>query len=168
MGDIQNVSGDAAIKKINELAGDAKSCMFSTNLSKVPFSTRPMAIQEVDENGSIWFFSAADSDKNLEINEDERAQLIFMNNESYEYLSLYGEAAVIIDEKRANELWTPFAKTWFPEGAEDPNLSIIKFTPEYGHYWDVKNNKLVALAKIAVGALTGQTMDLGIEGSVNP
>lgn len=104
MGDIQNVSGEAAIKKIKELAEEAKTCMLSTKLSQVPFSTRPMAIQDVDEHGCIWFFSASDSDKNVEISEDERAQLIFMNNSSYEYLSLFGDAAILTDLKRAEEL----------------------------------------------------------------
>lgn len=166
MGDFQNLSGKEAVEKIKALAEDAKTCMFNTQLSSIPFHTRPMSLQEVDDNGSIWFFSGADSDKNEEVNADERVQLTFMNNGSYEYLSLFGKAVVMKDRKRAEELWDSFVKTWFPGDIDDPNLTLIKFTPDAGHYWDTKNNKLVALAKIAVGALTGKTMDDGVEGNI--
>jgi general stress protein 26 len=168
MGDFQNLSGREAIKKIKSLSEDAKTCMFNTNLTEIPFHTRPMSLQEVDENGDIWFFSGADSDKNQALSSDERVQLTFMNNGSYEYLSLFGKAVVVKDRQRAEELWDSFVKTWFPGGIDDPNLSLIKFTPDTGHYWDTKNNKIVAIAKIAIGSITGQTMDDSVEGNVNP
>lgn len=164
----KNLDGVAAINKIKELAEDASICMFNTSLSNVPCSTRPMALQEVDENGCIWFFSGANSDKNADIKTDDRVQLIFMNNASSEYLTLSGKAIILIDKNKFEELWTPIAKAWFSGGVDDPNLSLIKFTPDSGHYWDTKNNKFFALAKIAIGALTGTRMDDGVQGNVNP
>ena len=166
MGDHQNLNGNEAIAKIKALAEDARMCMLSTSLGKVPSLTRPMALQVVEEDGSTWFFSEADSDKNKEIAEDPRVQLTFMNNSSSEYLSLYGEAEIVRDVEKAKELWSTWVKTWFPEGPEDPNLSLIKFMPKEGYYWDTKNGKMVSLFKIAVGALTGKTMDDGVEGKV--
>jgi len=35
------------------------------------------------------------------------------------------------------------------------------------HYWDSKNNKLVSLVKLGVGALTGKQPDMGVEGKLN-
>ncbi len=168
MSDLNNLAGEAAIEKIKDLAEDAKICMFNTNLSNVPFYTRPMALQEVDKDGCIWFFSGAGSDKNAEVKADERVQLTFMNNGSSEYLSLLGKASIIIDKAKFEELWTPVAKTWFNKGVDDPNLTLIKFVPDSGYYWDTKNNKIIALAKIAIGAITGITMDDGVQGNVNP
>jgi general stress protein 26 len=45
------------------------------------------------------------------------------------------------------------AKTWFKEGKEDPNISLIKVIPEDAYYWDTKNNKMVSLIKFAMGAI---------------
>ena len=59
-------------------------------------------------------------------------------------------------------------KTWFPDGKDDANLTLICVCPEKVHYWDVKDGKLVAMAKILVGAVTGNPKDIGIEGDLNP
>jgi hypothetical protein len=37
-----------------------------------------------------------------------------------------------------------------------------------GYYWDTKHNRMVQLAKIAIGALTGTTMDDGVMGQLAP
>jgi hypothetical protein len=59
-----------------------------------------------------------------------------------------------------------FLKTWFNDGKEDKDISLLRVRPEEGHYWDTKNNKVVSLAKIAIGALTGKTMDDSVEGKI--
>ncbi len=53
MGDKINLGNKEAIAKIKELAEGARIGMFCTDLSNQPFSTRPMAIQEVDEQGNL-------------------------------------------------------------------------------------------------------------------
>ena len=167
MGDFHNVAGQEAIKKIQKLAESANTCMFLTNLDEIPIDARPMATRKVDDDGSFWFFSQADSNKNMEISVDDRVQLIYINNSSAEYMSLYGTAEVIKDEVKARELWNGFLNTWFNEGPDDPNLTLLKFTPQDGYYWDTKNNKMVSLAKIAIGAIKGQMMDDGREGKIS-
>ena len=77
MGDKINLANNEAIAKLKELAEDIRICMFCTELSKSPFSTRPMALQEVDEYGNLWFLSSSESDKNFEIKKDEKVQLLF-------------------------------------------------------------------------------------------
>jgi general stress protein 26 len=59
-------------------------------------------------------------------------------------------------------------KAWFQEGPEDPNLSLIKFTPSEGFYWDTKNGKMVAFAKILTSIISGKTMDDSVEGTLKP
>lgn len=166
MGDVKNLSNQEAIGKIKDIGKGADICLFTTNLTQLPLSTRPMAASQIDDEGNIWFFSGKDSNKNDEINQDKRVQLFFANKSASEYLSVYGEAEEITDKEKAKELWTPIAKTWFTEGVDDPNLSLIKVQPQDAYYWDTKNNKAVQLIKIAVGAITGKTMDDGVEGKL--
>ena len=68
MGEVKNLTADNAVEKIREIAKDANICMFVTGLSRLPLAGRPMATQEVDEDGNIWFMSDRSSDKNKEIN----------------------------------------------------------------------------------------------------
>ena len=167
MGDVKNLTATDAVEKIREIAKDANICMFVTDLSSLPLAGRPMATQEVDEQGNIWFMSDRNSDKNRHIEDDEQVQLFYAHTNNYEYLSIFGRAEIVNDRSKIEELWTPMAKTWFKAGKDDPNISLIKVIPEDAYYWDTKNNKMVSLIKFAMGAI-GITPkdDGGIEGKL--
>lgn len=164
MGSVQDLEQRPAIHKMKELAEDAKLCMFMTRLCGAPFNTRPMATQAVDDDGSLWFFSPADSTKNLDIARDNRVQLIYSNRSSSEFMSVYGTAEIVVDTAKAKKLWNVFLTTWFHEGPEDPNLTLIKVKPLEGYYWDTKHNKMVQSIKIVAGAIRGKMTDDGLEG----
>lgn len=163
---VQNISRQKANEKIKELAKKADVCMFTTSLTKLPLITRPMSTREVDDDGSIWFFSREGSDKNLEIIADNRVQLFYSNSSSSEYMSIYGKATILKDAAKAKELWSAIAKTWFNEGYDDPELTLVKVEPEDGYYWDTKNGKVISLMKMVAGAITGKELDLGVEGKI--
>ena len=91
-------------------------------------------------------------------------QLFYSNTGSSEYLSIYGTAEIVFDQQKIDELWNPIAKAWFKEGKTDPEISLIKVTPENAYYWDTKNSKMVDFAKMVASAVTGKTMDGGVEG----
>ena len=167
MGDVKNLTATDAVEKIREIAKDANICMFVTDLSSLPLAGRPMATQEVDEQGNIWFMSDRNSDKNRHIEDDDQVQLFYSHTNNYEYLSIFGRAEIVDDRSKIDKLWTPMAKTWFKEGKDDPNVSLIKVRPEDAYYWDTKNNKMVSLIKFAMGAI-GITPkdDGGIEGKL--
>ncbi len=163
--DITNLMGGEASKKIKELALGARTCLMMTSLDKRPMTVRPMAIQKVDDAGKIYFLSAKDSEKNIELQLSNEMHLTFSNNSSSEYLSLYGTAEVYRDQKQIDEMYSAFANTWF-DGKDDPNITIIRFSPESGHYWDTKHGKVIQLAGILYGAVTGKETDDGLEGNL--
>lgn len=163
---IKNYSGEDAVKKLKELAEKARTCMFVTLTETRPLPARPMALQGIDDNGILYFFSTATSNKNYEIQNDPHVQLFFENNGHSEYLSVYGKAVISRDRDKIGQLWTPMAKAWFHDGPDDPDLTLISVTPEDCSYWDTKHNRMVALLKIAVSMATGKTMDDGVEGKL--
>jgi general stress protein 26 len=167
MGNVKDLHQKEAIEKLKEIVEAANTCLFTTKLEQVPLQTRPMSTQEVDNEGCLWFFSDEESHKNMEINQDDRVQLFYANPKGYEFLSIYGEAEILTDRAKIEELWSPMVKTWFQEGKDDPNLSIIKVTPLDAYYWDTKHNKMVSLLKIAASLVSGKTMDDGVEGKLS-
>jgi general stress protein 26 len=166
MRDIQNLTGAEGIQKIKDLAMDVKVCMFCTKANDLPFETRPMSTQEVDDQGNVWFLSCEDTSKIEDIKQDEAVQLVYSNLGSSTFLTVYGHADVMKDKKKAEELWSPIAKAWVKGGADDPNLVIIRVRPESGYYWNNKHGKVVAMFKIAASLVTNKTMDDGIEGGL--
>lgn len=166
MGDVKNLVSTEAIEKIRELAKNADICMFTTSLSQLPLTARPMSTVDIDAEGNIWFISMRSSAKNREVTADKRVQLFYASRNSNEYLSVYGEAEVVIDKELFKEKWVPEAKAWMEKGTDDPEMSLIKVTPVDSYYWDTKHNKLVALAKMATAIITGTKAedDDGVQG----
>jgi general stress protein 26 len=166
MGATKDLLSTEGVEKLREIAKDAKVCHLATGLDKRPISTRPMSTLEVDNDGTLWFFSNISSGKTEEIESDPDVQLFYSQNSQSEYLTVFGHATIVTDRKKIEELWTPIAKIWFNEGKEDPDVSLIKVTPIDAYYWDTKNNKMVQLIKMFAGAVSGKTMDDGIEGRI--
>ena len=164
----KDLSQQEAAKKIKELAEGADTCFFSTGIStgkRTP--TRPMSVQKVDENGTLWFLSANDSHKNQEIAEDPSVQLYFQGSAHSDFLELYGKASITTDKAVIKELWQPVLKTWFTEGENDPRITAIKVEPQEGYYWDTKHGNAVAGVKMLIGAAIGKTLDDSIEGKLS-
>jgi general stress protein 26 len=155
-----------AIKKIQEFVKDIRTCMFCTQVSEMPFKTRPMATIDVDDDGNLWFFSSDASDKNDEIKSNDIIQLIYAKNSNSHFLTITGAAEITKDKSKIDELWNPIVKAWFPGGKDDPDLSIIKIVPQDAYYWDTPHGKMVTLLKIAASAITGKKLEEGIQGTI--
>ena len=164
---IKNLSHQEAIDKFKDLVKHESTCLFTTRLTQVPLTTRPMGVQKVCDQGNFWFLSPRDSDKNREIAEDPRVQLFISNTSNYEFLSVYGKATISRDQQKIDEFWNDILKAWFPEGKNDPNISVIKVAPEEGFYWDTKDGKLVSMIKILASAVSGKTLQEGVEGTIS-
>lgn len=164
----ENLFNKEAIDKLKELSEKAKNCMFITNLErKLPFNARPMSLQKCDDEGNLWFLSSKESNKNMEIAVDNKVQLYFMNNGDYEYLSISGKAYIYDDKATIEDKWSTFANAWF-DGKDDPNVSVIRVTPEENYYWDTKAGKFVSMLHFVSAIVTGTKAnnDDGVEGKM--
>jgi len=160
-----DLSGAKAVEKMKQLVEKAETCFFCTGVtSSGSPGTRPMSVQEVDEQGNLWFLSAADSHKNEELSRDRSVRLYFQASAHSGFVTLNGTASVSRDKARIEELWEPIIKTWFTEGKDDPRITVIKVTPTDGYYWDTKHGAAIAGAKMLVGAAIGKTLDDSVEG----
>ena len=164
----KDLSGSEAVSKIKELIDKSPTCFFCTaEAQDGPHGARPMSVQKVDDAGYIWFLSAADSHKNLEIATDPSVKLYFQGSAHSDFLLINGTASVSRDKAKIKELWEPIIKTWFTGGVDDPRITVIKVTPSEGYYWDTKHGMAVAGIKMLIGATIGKTMDDSIEGKIS-
>lgn len=55
----EDVSGQDAVKRIKAAVKKSDTCFFCTAVSTGGSgATRPMSVQDVDDNGNLWFLSA--------------------------------------------------------------------------------------------------------------
>ena len=159
---------EEGVKKLKKLAEEIDTCLFCTNLKTNDGATsRPMEVQEVDDQGNLWFFSDVNSDKNKEIKADKDVQLFFSHPSVGSYMVLNGEAEVILDRKKTLELWSPTLQIWFKEGCEDPTISLIKVKTKSAYYWDTEGNRMVNFFKMLASVATGTSLVDGNEGKIS-
>ncbi|MGN6165792.1 MAG: pyridoxamine 5'-phosphate oxidase family protein, partial [Flavisolibacter sp.] len=161
----KNLENDEAAKKFKKLVMDINVCMFITN-NRENNHTRPMATIEVEDNGSLWFFTDVRSIKVEEVSAENTVHLVYAHPGKESYMDVWGKADVITDKKIIKDKWKPLVKAWFPNGVDDPNLALLKVQPNNIYYWDAETGKMVAFLKIAASAVTGKQLEEGAEGKL--
>src|SRR4051812_38537187 len=162
-----DLRGKDAVEQIKTIVKKASTCFFQTDAAFGDSGgVRPMSVQRTDEDGTLWFLSASDSHKNAELAQDPSVTLYFQGSAHSDFLVLIGRGDLSTDRAKIKELWEPILKTWFTEGVDDPRITVIRFTPATGYYWDTKHGMAVAGVKMLIGAMTGKTLDDSIEGKL--
>ena len=168
MSNIENLEKSEGIIKLKKMVDDCKFCFFCTNLSNHNGATSTvMTAQDVDSEGNIWFFSGINSERNHDIATDNNIQLYFSCPEKNSYLSVNGQASIILDKAKIKELWNPLLKMWFKEGADDMNISLIKVTTKNANYWDSADGVMVNFFKMIASVLTGTENIEATSGKIN-
>jgi len=163
---MNNLYNKDAKEKIESIVNDVDFAMMATQLTSKPSHIIPMSTKKVDDEGYIWFLSGRDSEHNSNINKDNKIELIYSSPKSMTFMSMYAEAHISLDKKVLENLYTSADDNWF-EGIDDPNLSAIKVKPLSAHYWEPKDNKLITLIKMGVGAVTDNKQDIGESGQLH-
>ncbi len=116
---------------------------------------------EVEFDGDIWFFTDVSSVKIDEIEANPRVNVSFAEPKKQVYISLTGDAEVVSDRSKIEELWRPSLEIWFPKGLNDPNIALIKVNVSYAEYWDGSKNIVSQVVDVAKSYVLGQRPKLG-------
>lgn len=164
---LKDLSGHEGVQKVRELVEINNTCFFSTQNDNSPSAgTRPMTVQEVDDNGNLWFLISNDSFTYQELQANPKVKLYFQGSAHSDFLYIEGNASMSRDKEKIEQFWSPIIKTWFTEGKDDPRITVVKIQAAHGYYWDNKHGNAIAAIKIAAGALLGKTLDDSIEGKI--
>ncbi len=159
----KNLEQGEALKKFKKLVKEINICMFITD-NEQNNHTRPMATIDVDDNGTLWFFSDIRSIKVEEVEQKQTVHLVYAHPGKESYVDLWGKASVKTDKQLMHNKWSAIVKAWFPGGVDDPHLCLLKVEPYDVYYWDAETGKMVAFLKMAAAALTGARLAESTEG----
>ncbi len=155
------------VEKLTELLKDVKIAMLITNAQSAGhLSGRPMGINKIDDDGTMWFFTKQSSLKVDELTENNQVSLAIQNDSDGLYLMINGTAELSFDKAKMKELWNPIMKAWFPDGLADPDMALIKVTPTEANYWDGSANALVVLFSMLKAVATGKEYNEGEHGTI--
>ncbi|GAA2563087.1 pyridoxamine 5'-phosphate oxidase family protein [Winogradskya consettensis] len=147
---------------LKELVKAARIGMLTTMTVDGRHVSRPMGLQEVEFDGDLWFFTYSDADLVAQIKVNPQVNVSFSDDKQHSWTSVSGTAVQVDDRAKAEQLWNPMLKAWFPEGLETPTLTLVKVNAETAEYWEAAHSsKVVTLLGAVKAAVTGKTPDAG-------
>lgn len=117
----------------------------------------PLTIQEAEFDGDLWFLIQNNSTTVQNLRADARAGVSLSSNDSW--VSLSGTAGVVDAPEKLRELWNPAAEAWFPDGPEDPNVGVLKFTATGGEYWDTPGGRIATVFSFIKSKVSGEPIE---------
>ncbi|WP_367651803.1 pyridoxamine 5'-phosphate oxidase family protein [Curtobacterium sp. MCPF17_052] len=82
-------------------------------------------------------------------------------------MSIAGTATVTEDRAVVDELWSPFAEAWFPEGRDDPSIRLLTVEGVSVEYWTQDTGTVGSLVQTLKAALGHQSQpDVGSHGTL--
>jgi general stress protein 26 len=135
---------------------DVKFGMFTTQDAHGALTSRPLTVQQLDDKGSLWFFVSDQENFTRELLDHPSINVSFADVDDHLYVSVAGRAELLRDRAKAEELWNPMLKAWFPQGLDDPHLALLRVNVQGAEYWDTANSKMVTLFAMAKAAITGK------------
>lgn len=150
---------DGDIATLAGLAKDIRVTMLTTTDEDGHFNSRPMAQQEVEFDGTLWYFAERSSRKVAHVTNNPQVGVTLTSNDTW--ISIFGTAEIVHDSAKAHELWNPFVEAWLPQGPDDPEVVLIKVTGIGAEYWDTPGGRIASVLSFVKSKVTGQRYDGG-------
>jgi len=138
-------SQDDDVKRLASLISDIKVAMMTTVEDDGSLRSRPMMTQSGPFEGSLWFFTREDSAKVHELEHDWHVALTYADSDADKYVSISGAGRLVRDRQKAEQLWNPLYRAWFPKGLDDPELALVEVVVRKAEYWDKLSRKMITL-----------------------
>jgi len=128
--------GREAIPQIAALINQIDICLFTTRGHGGQLHARPMSNNgQVEWDGRSWFFAPTDGRLVAELQADPAAVAAYRAEEGFTFVSVSGQATIESDADLKRRYWLPELERWFPEGPDDPNVSLIRLDAEEAQWW---------------------------------
>lgn len=121
-------------EKLTDMLSGFDTAMLITHSDAHGLSARPMAIAEVEEGGKLWFLTDRDSGKMVDLARDNHVAVTLQSENRF--LALSGRAEIERKTDKIEELWSEKFQVWFPQGKQDPAITLLHVVPQHGEYWD--------------------------------
>ncbi len=149
------------MQKLAELIGHARIAMLTTAEPDGAMRSRPLATVQMDDEGTLWFFTSVSSPKMQEIALHSEVNLSYSDPDRQDYVSVSGTAQVVRDREKMRALWTEWVQPWFPRGLDDPDLVLLRVRVSEAEYWDAPASGVQRLYGLAKAIATRDTRALG-------
>ncbi|WP_448202707.1 pyridoxamine 5'-phosphate oxidase family protein [Azospirillum sp. sgz302134] len=150
-------------EKLWDMIKGVRIAMMTTLDDNGYLRSRPMATMPHAgfDDGTLWFFTRADSPKVHELKQHWRVNLSYADPSDENYVSVSGVAELVRDKDKIRFLWRDILSTWFPQGPDDPEVALLKITVDQAEYWDSPSSAMVYAYGYVKAKITGEPPNPG-------
>lgn len=151
------MSDKQGVDRVVELMRGTRVAMLTTQSGgegRVRLTSRPMATQDVDFDGDVWFIAERSSALASEVGARPEVNVAYASDSSW--VSLAGTAEVLDDSAKLGELWNTFTDAWMEGGPENPENVLIRVQGDSAEYWDSPGAKVTQVVNLVKAKLTGR------------
>ena len=134
-------SWHALVKRIRGI----KTATLTTEIGGGIIHSRPLPALKTIDAGVLWFFIRFSFSTTQEIEDGAAIRLACVSGDNRTFVSVTGTATLIDDADKAKALWHPSLGDWFPEGAEDPDITLLRVDVVKAEYWNAPLKQLTPL-----------------------
>jgi general stress protein 26 len=146
-------------RKVAELLKGERIGFLTTVTPDGTLTSRPMALQEVEFDGDLWFFAERDADWVTHVLASPQVNVGVGSGGSW--VSLTGTASVVTDPARKRDLWNSGVEAWLPQGPDDASVVLVRVDGESAEYWDAPGGRLATAFSFVKAKATGQRIEGG-------
>ncbi len=163
----KNKSAQGPFETLQEKIKDIRFAMLTTVDERGELRSRPFTTLQTEDEGILWFFMTDETATAEEMHDEPQVNLSYADPDKSTYVSVSGTAALVKDRAKMKEIWNPALKAWFPDGLEDPDITLLRVRVTKAEYWDSPSNKMVQLAGVVKALVTGTQFDQGENEKLN-
>ena len=113
--------------------------------------SEPMTAQlDDDQPNTLYFFAGRDN----RIAGGGAAMAQFVGKGHDFFACMAGTVAVDNDRAQIDKLWSKQVEAWFPQGKEDPNLTLLRFDIDSAELWETDISLTGRLKMLFGGTIT--------------
>lgn len=132
------------------------------------YHSQPMTAYREEETGTIWFFTRDDTDFAGDVAKGgQKGMFTYGSKDQEVWACFHGALSISRDQSVIDKHWNPILAAWYPDGKDDPHLTLVKFDGDDGRVWISKKGAVGFFFEVAKANLTKTLPDVGGVADVN-
>ena len=123
---------------------------------------QPMAPHLERETWKIYFFTKRSSHLVASVGMGAQAEFCLVGKDHDYYASLTGPIIQSNDRAAIERHWSAISAVWFPGGRDDPDLSLLDFTPNRAAIWASTDSTAAFAWEMTKALVSGAEPDVGV------
>ncbi len=128
---------------------------------------QPMTAFCEPETNSIWFFTRRTTDLARDAAGGRQAMFCLISKDRKLYACVGGRLQPSHDPERIERHWNPVVASWFSDGKDDPELTLLRLDADDAQIWLNEAGPIRFAWEVARGNLTDHQPDMGERAHVN-